>query len=86
MSCFNSYVKSIELKKGEPAMDSPFFYCMNFILIPLYSVAVSRTLVVFKRVCQRGCVASEREVVARVRGSVAILISLATISTKSYRT
>lgn len=36
-------------------------------LIPLHSVAVSRALVIFERVGEGGCVASEREVVACVR-------------------
>ena len=36
-------------------------------LIPLHGVAVAAALVVFERVGKRGCVATEREVVARVR-------------------
>ena len=39
---------------------------INYHLVPLYSVGITASLVVFQRICQGGCVTTEGEVVARV--------------------
>ena len=39
---------------------------INYHLVPLYSVGITTSLVVFQRICQGGCVTTEGEVVARI--------------------
>ena len=39
---------------------------VNYHLVPLYSVGITASLVVFQRICQGGCVTTEGEVVARI--------------------